>query len=592
RQKGRLGCYARALEEPGIPHQVTGGSALNDVRELDLLCRALRAASEPDNPVALVAALRSELFGVSDAALYAFRRAEGEFSFRSGVPEGLASARDRETFADAFARLARYARWLETIPPAAAVERVVGDLGLAASAAASLSEPTGGGAHRRAQGPLSSSKGGAERAGSLAKAVELLRAEQSAMPSETWSVSGAVDYLEALARGDEKHDGASARPVAESAVRVMNLHKVKGLEAPVVFLADPIGEFQHPVDVHIDRSGDEVRGYLALHGERRGNAPPPLLARPRDWEEFEAKEKRFGRAEATRLLYVAATRAGSGLVVTQRAKGNHLNPWKFFAPRLEGLPELADPGPQRPPPASRVEVAEDEPARSAEAIRARWEAAREPSYSLLRAKEDAVEAAALLGATDSDSAAGEVARAESPPANEEASPGLASGEHGTEWGEVIHALLEAAMASPEADLRALAQVELAEHGLEPSLADEAVETVKGVVASDIWRRARESPRRLVEVPFQLAVEGDGARRAIVRGVIDLAFREDRGWIIVDYKTDRATAASLGRLVERYRPQLAAYAAAWRKCVGEPVREAGILFVRAGCYRAVTRPESG
>ncbi len=578
RQKHRLGRFARALEELGIPHQVTGGNALGDVRELDLLCRALRAASEPENPVALVAALRSELFGISDAALYAFRRAEGEFSFRSEVPADMASARDREVFVDAFARLARYARWLQTIPPAAAVERVVADLGLAASAAASLSGPTGG--------------GGAERAGSLAKAVELLRAEQSAMQSETWSVSGAVDYLESLARGDEKHDGASARASEESAVRVMNLHKVKGLEAPVVFLADPIGEFEHPVQVHIDRSGDAVRGYLALHGERRGNAPPPLLARPRDWEEFEAKEKCFGRAEATRLLYVAATRAGSGLVVTQRAKGNHLNPWKFFAPRLEGLPELADPGPQEAPAASRVKVAEDEPARATEAIRARWEAAREPSYSLLRAKEDAVEAAALLGVTNGDAATGEAARAGSPPAKEDPSPGPASGEHGTEWGEVIHALLEAAMANPEADLRALAQAELAEHGLGPSLADEAVETVKGAAASDIWRRARESPRRLVEVPFQLAIKGDGEHRAIVRGVIDLAFREDGGWVIVDYKTDRAAAASLGRLVERYRPQLAAYAATWRKCVGEPVRETGILFVRTGSYRVVTRAESG
>ena len=44
-------------------------------------------------------------------------------------------------------------------------------------------------------------------------------------------------------------------PMAHPVVRLMNLHKVKGLEAPIVFLSDPTGQFEHPIDLHVDRSG-------------------------------------------------------------------------------------------------------------------------------------------------------------------------------------------------------------------------------------------------------------------------------------------------------------------------------------------------
>ena len=86
-------------------------------------------------PVALVALLRSELFGISDTALFAFKAAGGRFSFHTKIPEELPSEA-AEPLADAFARLQRYDLWLKTLPPVAAVERIVADLGLVASAAA------------------------------------------------------------------------------------------------------------------------------------------------------------------------------------------------------------------------------------------------------------------------------------------------------------------------------------------------------------------------------------------------------------------------------------------------------------------------
>ena len=57
---------------------------------------------------------------------------------------------------------------------------------------------------------------------------------------------------------------------------------------------------------------------------------------------------------------------------------------------------------------------------------------------------------------------------------------------------------------------------------------------------------------------------------LVQGMIDCAFREEDGWILLDYKTD--TIRDESAFVEEYRPQLAWYAVALENLTGIPVRE--------------------
>ncbi|MCX7046368.1 MAG: UvrD-helicase domain-containing protein, partial [Candidatus Sumerlaeota bacterium] len=163
----RLAVYGRMLEERGIPHEVTGGSALNEAPQVALLRDCLKALAEPDNPVALVAVLRGVMFGISDPALYHFKRQGGEFCFHAPIPDGL-PADEAALLRGAFERLRRHAEWLIRLPPAPAIERIAEDLGLAALAAA---------------GP-----GGTVRSGSLAKAIELIREQQDRI----WSLAELV----------------------------------------------------------------------------------------------------------------------------------------------------------------------------------------------------------------------------------------------------------------------------------------------------------------------------------------------------------------------------------------------------------------
>jgi len=63
----------------------------------------------------------------------------------------------------------------------------------------------------------------------------------------------------------------------------------------------------------------------------------------------------------------------------------------------------------------------------------------------------------------------------------------------------------------------------------------------------------------------------------MEGVIDLAFREEGRWVIVDYKTDVGTDPGFPARKMAYRRQVDLYASAWEDMTGEPVAERVLLF---------------
>ncbi|MBI5251173.1 MAG: UvrD-helicase domain-containing protein [Desulfomonile tiedjei] len=539
-RKDRLGVYASKLQKYGIPHQVTGGDALNQAAEIALLKNCVSAATQPDNPVALVAALRSELFGISDDALYWFKRGGGEFSFLSEVPASFHHP-EAAALSDAFTRLNRYWELFKALPPVAAMESTVADMGLAASAAM---VPEGN-----------------ARAGSLLKVVELLRP----MQGTAWTVSELLDYIQTIQSSNEKRDAIPAREDDKPFVRVMNLHKVKGLEAPIVFLADPSGaNDSHVVRFHIDRSKGTPKGYLALRDpnwERERYAPS--IAMPADWESLEKKERAFQDAESTRLLYVAATRASHQLIVSQRTDSNfRYNPWKSFREALQKRPTFSLPGHFQAPSQQPIEILDAEVATAEAKIRDQWNAIFSPTYHSAGVKQLTVDHAAFPRSEDG---------------------------RGVKWGSAIHSMLQTAMIEDTEDLAAIARSTLLEEGFDKpdSLVKDAVETVRSVMASSIWQRAKKSPKCMVEVPFEIVektVDAVGKQiDTILRGAIDLVFLEDDKWVIVDYKTDSPPKDQLPALVELYRGQVRKYAEVWERMTGAKASECGLYFAHYGEY---------
>jgi ATP-dependent helicase/nuclease subunit A len=224
--------------------------------------------------------------------------------------------------------------------------------------------------------------------------------------------------------------------------------------------------------------------------------------------------------------------------VSLRGKRTESNPWQPLA--TAEMTPLADPGEQLPPSMQPVAVTPNDVAAARVAIAERWQKIQAPTYAT-RAAKPALPATAR---SDGD---------------------------GMRWGSVIHLLLQAAMREPSGDLNAIAVSALRASELDAALAAEAVTVVRRVMKSALWRRA--AGKCLTEVPLVVAMP-DG----LVRGVIDLAFAEAGGWVLVDYKTDRDEG-----LLEKYRPQLESYRACWQAATGQPVKELGLYAVATDRY---------
>jgi len=130
------------------------------------------------------------------------------------------------------------------------------------------------------------------------------------------------------------------------------------------------------------------------------------------------------------------------------------------------------------------------------------------------------------------------------------------------WGILVHGLLEHAMRHKRAtrdDLRRLAMWLTIEQPELRTVIDEALDTAGAVSGAEFWKEARESAECHEETPFGMRVEG-GAAVKLLSGAIDLVYRTDAGWHLLDYKTD--THGLDVDLRAKYGTQIDAYEKAW------------------------------
>lgn len=542
--KKRIGVFRAALEAYGIPCEVTGGNAFCDIKELGLLIDCLRAIDDPHNPIHFLAVLRDGLFGFSDRELYRFKQAGGRFVFTAPVPANL-DTELRSRFIDTTERFKRYQTWLRALPFTVAISRVAEDLGLLASAAASSE--------------------GNVTVGGMFKAIEWLRQQSFDFDS----ASDLISFSEELLEVDET-EGCTALPPDANVARVMNLHKAKGLEAPIVFLADTSAKYLHPVLCHIDRSGKEAVGYMGITAEN-GKWAIKDVATPDNWQTFQAEEQRFLDAEADRLLYVATTRAACAMVVSV---GKDKSNWSGLYPYLNEAPAIEIPTDQQLVQAShklRTNLTSKFNPISCEQITAKWDTAAQPTYAITTAKE--------LGLKGASRPRWET-----------------TGDYGYKWGSAVHELLEICTKSNKtvlqadlpATMRSAAIMLASEYELGSERVEELLATVLSVTESQIWNRAQSALRCFSELPFETQITIDGLP-TIVRGVIDLIFEQPAtttspaGWVIVDYKTDDITEADIPAAIRYYQSQLQQYARHWTQTTGYPTHELGVYFTKLNRY---------
>lgn len=130
-----------------------------------------------------------------------------------------------------------------------------------------------------------------------------------------------------------------------NAVRIMNLHKAKGLEGEIVILAYSRKK-PHPASRQIMRRGNQAEEYAALLHKPYAFVPANQVAFPENWKTIQQEEDTYLEAEYARLLYVAATRAKTMLVIFNR--DSNAGDWRekkfpsYWEPLLDDVKE-ADP---------------------------------------------------------------------------------------------------------------------------------------------------------------------------------------------------------------------------------------------------------
>jgi ATP-dependent exoDNAse (exonuclease V) beta subunit len=581
--------YVQALESRGVPHLLVGGKQFHNREEIEALRLALTAIEWPDDELSVYGTVRGTLFGVGEEELLEYRLTKGAlhpFKIAAEVPDRL------HPVVEALEVLADLHRRRNERPVADTITNLL--------------------TVTRAHVGLVLRPAGEQALANVLHLAELAR---------QYEADGGISFrgfVEALRDAVDRSEAPEAPILEEGSdgVRLMTVHKAKGLEFPVVILAD-ITARMRPGEAsrHLDPEHQKCAVRLA------GLVPQDLIDHQDDERDRE-------EAEGVRLAYVAATRARDLLVVPavgdcpyEEGWINPLNQAIYPAlaerrtagaapglgsvtfgldsvvERPEGDPARSDtvcPGLHRIGDDPACDVVWWDPSSLALDVEQRFGLrrddliARDVASDIVDDKLRAYrewqqwrDAALEAGAQPSVQVktAGEWARSgqwlpgieELPPVDELAVERDLLTPSGRRFGSLVHAVLANAVLDDGGGVEALARVQARLLGAPAEEAAAAAGISKGVLTHPILREAakaagRGACRREMPVTFSCP---DGS---VIEGVVDLAFEDNGRWTVVDFKTD----VEIGRDgLQTYRRQVGFYGAAITRATGQPAR--GVLL---------------
>jgi ATP-dependent helicase/nuclease subunit A len=531
RQRGPLfEAIIRALKNEHV--EVAGADRLmltEHIAVMDLMALA-DALLLPADDLALAAALRSPLFGFSDDDLFTIAADRGRTPLHAALKKKSA---ERAIFAEAAARLDALREMAQRQSPFAFYAAVLG----------------AGGGRRRFHARL-----GAEANDALDEFLNLaLDYERREIPS----LQGFVAWLRA-ARAEVKRD----MEIARDEVRVMTVHGAKGLEAPIVFLADTMTQPSGPRPPRLLELAD---GAVVWGGRKDDDVAPVAAARQAALADAED--------EYRRLLYVAMTRAADRLIICG-ADGERSRPkgcWYdlVIEPLRPFLIEDTEAGEklwrfQKETPGATAASLPATPA--AATIRA----SEFPAWLRAPLAPDARHAVAISPSLAfGEDFGGAPARGHGSPA--ERRKALARG-------RIMHRLMQSLPDIPRAARKAAIEHYLNNAATDFTSAEQAEMAQRVlVILNDLIFAELFAPGSRAEVPIVGRIAREGRPALDVSGQVDRLAVSRETVLIADYKTDRSPPSGLADVPEPYTGQLALYRAVLQRIYpGKTIRTALIF----------------
>ena len=588
RSPGSMGAYFQsALARHGIRCDSGGGTDLLQTPEIQTLRSLLQTISNPRQDIPLIAVLASPLFGFTSDDLAGFRGAQKYGTVYDALKRSEAEkCRNFVMLLDELRQAARMNSISELL------EKIFVRTGIDSVYAA--------------------------MPGGEAKAANLQSFFQMVSDFEQVSRRDLSQFLEHLDMLEDKGLPVSGQQ-ASGAVTVMSIHKSKGLEFPVVFLAGLSREFNRE-SIRAQVLCDKTLGLGLSCVDTKNRIRYPSVAK----KAIAVKTVADNISEELRVLYVAMTRARDRLIMTYASR-NPESELADIALRMDmGHRELltADvvcPGEWvlyaalKRTEAGALHNLGARP-RKTETCDYPWmitvstapEAVMEACGEIEKVKnlpEGMVDALrkglsfrypydAATKAPSKQTATGRKDRFRDREAAEEAQeppvihrswrkPSFRERKmEGVEFGTAIHAVMQYIRYDRCGDISSVQREldRLVEEKLLTRKQTDAVdpERIMKLFSTELGRKLmagkvlREFKFSILDsgVNYGSGLEGE---RVLLQGVVDCALLEEDGITIVDYKTDRVTEDTVEELVDRYRIQVTAYADAMERIYELPVK---------------------
>lgn len=568
-----ISAYKRALWQRGIPYSVIADRGFYQVQEIMDCVNFLKFLDSEADEIALAGMLRSPFFAISDNALLHLSFAP---SFREGMEnceQYVPASEDREKLRRAreVVNQLRHLKARRSLPQLmdAIIELTGYDAVL-----------------------LSQFMGRQKWAN-----VQKLRDQAATRaPGGGWSLRQFVQYVDPLMKAAARGGEAPSEEQESNVVKLITIHKAKGLEFPVVFLPGLSDQMRgrRGSTLLIDRNLGIGMRLEDEEGQTQASCVYSFIR----W-----LERRKAEAESKRLFYVACTRARDLLVLTgtwerRPASGSWMS-WLRdtfeMSPRAEGEDSFFTFGKEDASFRARVRTKLPQPARPEKPAsgpqpgETRSELSPGEVQEMLRRVAPIPVnlsgkrhfTASALAEYDFCPRSYQLKRvlAIPEPHISVSEPTFEKGENGEELGAgraetarlrgiITHNILgrlDWSAMPDEPGNRMVAQAVQEALGAQPllasevrkRLADELSALLRNFVSTPIASTIAAAEVRYPEFPFSLSLDG-----AIIEGRIDLLFRgEDEGWRILDYKSDAIGRQEVASRAELYWPQLRIYALA-------------------------------
>jgi len=292
-----ISTYEKAFREHDIPYYLTSGGGFYGRQEIkDIIC-FLKAVENANDEIALAGVLRSPMFGISDNTLYWLKRDQAPLFESIKAPDNRINDADREIVKDAASIIAELRDMKDRYSLSRLITEVVDKTGYL--------------------WVLRTMFLGNQRVSNVRKLIETARDLER---RDIFTFRDFINYVNELVTQEIRESEAVIEEERSDVVKVTTIHKAKGLEYPVVFVADlahGAGPTQGAL-VLVHRDGAVGLRLTNSTGGRDATAPYKLIA-----DEEQAQDV----AESKRLLYVACTRAKDHLVLSGVLTNKRPNSW-------------------------------------------------------------------------------------------------------------------------------------------------------------------------------------------------------------------------------------------------------------------------